>query len=707
MDFNALLEALNAYPPLRSAVDYDALTMYMDLVRLLKPTLTLIKPSYQEGPPDALPVGVHDFLRVSIGVEDETAKLMWIAFRDFAWRTNSSEDEERVWRASARVKYMRVFLENGLSRGVGIYDVGPPTRICLDPACRQQVRVNPDWLRERELVEPLSHPITVFTADFGAIPSFTTSMYCRGCHSRYHPNYYVHIGATRRTYYSREILERCEFLHVAKHHFFSVNLCELITNMLGTCTSASNIVRVYSEGIGNTSFRDALPASPSTSLQLTVQLALDAFFLNALLHDHAEQGTVLELPHDAASQALRLQPALQARNARMAGPGQEEWSHACDSCCWVYTDNNGVLQYLRSTVTDGVTLGHPCCGVQDCTTPLASVNDHFCPNHRDRLRVCVVTSCEARVEPGFRTCPDPSHRALELYHYEQGKSMFQLKRRHERTKALRLHDPLPTVSQPLPNRLPSYNELRDELHASPLDLRPAETNNESINQEADGEDGTGIDDDELLVDADGICDGKPEAGNEKVRARFGRRRTHNEELCVGSCGMVLGRGTFFGSEAPNGVRTFWKRLFPTKESLPGVLWYDNNCQIIKMLNNDPPDEREYFGNVALPVDVFHFKCKHKESDEVCGLYCNPYNWQELRTEDDKAWRFNSSAAEQTNAWFGGFSSIVREMQVARYNFFLDEMIKRRNRLIKKDLERRGKAPWNIPRDSLLRSCTIT
>jgi hypothetical protein len=35
---------------------------------------------------------------------------------------------------------------------------------------------------------------------------------------------------------------------------------------------------------------------------------------------------------------------------------------------------------------------------------------------------------------------------------------------------------------------------------------------------------------------------------------FGRRRTHNEELCVASCGVILGRATCYGSEAPNGVR---------------------------------------------------------------------------------------------------------------------------------------------------------
>jgi hypothetical protein len=143
------------------------------------------------------------------------------------------------------------------------------------------------------------------------------------------------------------------------------------------------------------------------------------------------------------------------------------------------------------------------------------------------------------------------------------------------------------------------------------------------------------------------------------------------------------------------------KLFPTKASLPNVLWHDNNCNIVKMLHNNPDEyRRNYFENVALPVDVFHFKYKHKDSDIDCGANCNPYIWPELRTTDGK-WRFNSSAAEQTNAWFGGFQSMVQEMQVERYDFFLDEMIKRRNRVLVKDLQRRGKQPHSIPREVLL------
>lgn len=59
------------------------------------------------------------------------------------------------------------------------------------------------------------------------------------------------------------------------------------------------------------------------------------------------------------------------------------------------------------------------------------------------------------------------------------------------------------------------------------------------------------------------CDGKQEAGNRgKVKARFGRRLTHNEELAVGSCGNILSRATFYGSEGQNGVRVSALASFP-------------------------------------------------------------------------------------------------------------------------------------------------
>lgn len=75
---------------------------------------------------------------------------------------------------------------------------------------------------------------------------------------------------------------------------------------------------------------------------MTVDDIWNGFFLHSLLLDHAEHRTILKLNHHAPSQLLHLQPTLCSQNLQMRGTGQEEWSHACDLCCWVYTDENGI-----------------------------------------------------------------------------------------------------------------------------------------------------------------------------------------------------------------------------------------------------------------------------------------------------------------------------------------------------------------------------
>ena len=61
------------------------------------------------------------------------------------------------------------------------------------------------------------------------------------------------------------------------------------------------------------------------------------------------------------------------------------------------------------------------------------------------------------------------------------------------------------------------------------------------------------------------CEEKSPEGNTRVKALLGRRHTHNEELCVASCGVVLGRATFFGSEAINGVLVSTLQVFSFRE----------------------------------------------------------------------------------------------------------------------------------------------
>ena len=291
-------------------------------------------------------------------------------------------------------------------------------------------------------------------------------------------------------------------------------------------------------------------------------------------------------------------------------------------------------------------------------------------------RRCAVMDCVCEVNGRHQTCTISEHRALETRGVESHMAMFQLRHRLERLKIY--HSP-------------------DEVVAVGNDASSSFVLGEMVEVESDAH------------------PSKPDTGNIKIRAHFGRRRTHNEELCVATCDVILGQATMYGSEGPNGVcvrinfaivfmnpyaiceQLFHKILFPTSTSLPGVIFHDNNCRVKALIDNIGDT---HFNNCVLPVDVFHMKSKHKESDDDCNHKCNPALFPGLMVGDK--WRFNSSAAEITNAWFGGFQSMVREMRVDRYNFFLDKMIKYQNRFIVRDLVKQHAQPYLIPRDELLR-----
>ncbi|KAJ7360785.1 hypothetical protein DFH08DRAFT_1073965 [Mycena albidolilacea] len=165
--------------------------------------------------------------------------------------------------------------------------------------------------------------------------------------------------------------------------------------------------------------------------------------------------------------------------------------------------------------------------------------------------------------------------------------MFQLKNRLQRSRG-GLPYSLPHIPVSSPSRLPRSNSETDATAANLLPVQfdieePSELNIPRPNLAEEEEE---IELDSADAQFEG-CDGKSAKGNRVIRARFGRKITHNEELCIFSCGILAGRATFFSSEAPNSVREFWMKLWPTKTPLPNVLWHDNNCNIVKMLRNDP------------------------------------------------------------------------------------------------------------------------
>jgi hypothetical protein len=61
----------------------------------------------------------------------------------------------------------------------GVYSLEPPIRVCMESGCGQSLRADASVIRDRELVEPKTYAITVFTKEFGSVPGYATSRYCR------------------------------------------------------------------------------------------------------------------------------------------------------------------------------------------------------------------------------------------------------------------------------------------------------------------------------------------------------------------------------------------------------------------------------------------------------------------------------------------------------------------------------------------------
>ena len=82
-------------------------------------------------------------------------------------------------------------------------------------------------------------------------------------------------------------------------------------------------------------------------------------------------------------------------------------------------------------VIDGVTIGHPCCGIHNCHTPLSSNCNHFCDHHNSNANICAIVDCSNTVTPDMITWGNPDHKAIEDVYHTWGQSRFQLQQHLE------------------------------------------------------------------------------------------------------------------------------------------------------------------------------------------------------------------------------------------------------------------------------------
>jgi hypothetical protein len=175
-------------------------------------------------------------------------------------------------------------------------------------------------------------------------------------------------------------------------------------------------------------------------------------------------------------------------------------------------------------------MGHPCCGYHECKIPLSNNRHRYCPEHWGQEHKCSVRGCDADAEAGFKSCGNPEHRQRERDYYEEGAAFGQLLKRARRAG----------VSQPAIS--PALGDPSSEPSAYQSDKEMEEEELENGSQPPA----------QPLSIPDPDVDKAP-SGNRKLMTQFGRRRTHNEQLCVCPCGVIIGRETFYGSEGVRNV----------------------------------------------------------------------------------------------------------------------------------------------------------
>jgi hypothetical protein len=109
-------------------------------------------------------------------------------------------------------------------------------------------------------------------------------------------------------------------------------------------------------------------------------------------------------------------------------------------------------------------------------------------------------------------------------HLERGTARFQLKAKLERAKMIQMKNSAPRCLDIVPDLEAEDDELSD------------------------------VDDEDVLEEESSSAP--------QIRVQVGRRRTHNEQLFVAPCGMVIARETFYGAEAPSTVIVSINSFYP-------------------------------------------------------------------------------------------------------------------------------------------------
>lgn len=297
--------------------------------------------------------------------------------------------------------------------------------------------------------------------------------------------------------------------------------------------------------------------------QMSVEVCKDGMDIDTLVFNYALRGKVLMVPSSGLDR-VRYNEAKKQCSSWIAAEGTAHKNHSCGLCTSIThseannkhsgtVTNSHITQtyYLRSwclllilvvraVVTDGLTIGHWRCSASaaqleklakesghpapdgPCRRTLDTVRHRYCSFHQPFLEgICQAQPCIQPALPNKKTCGLQSHLDAAKTFDARVKSNFQL------------HSML--------NRPGSKLNVDPTVH---------------LEEEAGG-----IEDLESLRQADESdrAEESRRAGEEGASKKptLSRARTHNDQLAVAPCGVILARQTMFNSESPSAVKVNW------------------------------------------------------------------------------------------------------------------------------------------------------
>ncbi|KAJ7350894.1 hypothetical protein DFH08DRAFT_695269 [Mycena albidolilacea] len=655
----SVFSAVRRDPDLRH-LSLTHLMTFTRLLSVLKNDIILCQPNYitaLDVPPPSLPPVIHLFVSNAADIPSDTVSKLWEFLKDDVWflcDTRLSAEEEELFRVY------------GWKAGLTSLTLYPPTHHCANPDCAEF---------GKPMKKDESRQVVVYTQGNGAVPAWAIHLYCCGCSTNYHHNFSVHNDM--QTYYG----DKPNYLQIGEHQFAERKLVGMwVMMMLVAWVSATNCSRVYNMALSEQQERDFAAGGWQFGCVLTPDHVWDAFVVLTLLDYNDRKNTYLQVPH-TGEQKNRFKDAMRARNREVVEAGQDEIAHCCNKCMRAWTRPDGTEYDVQAVISDRNAMGHRRCHKSPCTGELDSNRHRFCPTHAYLAGFCAIVGCEAPVVSGKKACL--AHAEVERLHYERGRAAFTLRDRLRKHRLAHPSNQAPVIEGSMGEGDAGEGEgdedegeqWFDQDDSGHIHLRPAEHPG-SI----------GVDDSTPCEAA------KSDTGNRKFKVLFGGLRTHNEQILVHPCGIIVLCATFYNAEAVSNVLLHVQKTFSVPHAFkPEHFIYDTNCDAKQQVMAHP-DVWWWFHDVGMTVDVFHFLHKHKATHTFCQENNNPADYPELMGPDGNTWFFNTSIAEQTNVWLGGYQSICREMLPVKYNFFLDEMIRLHNQTIVANLAAAGHEP---------------